>query len=391
MPAPTRRDVLAAGAAGLAFVAGCTGSNRNLPERPTGRWRHRAHDARNSGSSRALVPPRGTPAWDAGEAHMAAPLVAGGVVYSVSREVTALDAKNGDVRWSYDLKGKADHTPALIDDVLVVAADDQVVALATGDGEEVWSTSLTEIVTGAVTASSDQSLVVVPVGDSHLQALDPTNGDRQWRDSIVASRQAAIADGTVYATGYRADGDTGVLRAVSGADGTSLWDADLTHPDAAPVFAEEGLVVADEGTLAVHEPADGERRYVLGDFGDRVAVPPAVADGTAYAASGNGGLAAVSMGDGTVEWRSDVRVTVDTGISVGADAVVVPVSDLPVADLPGVVAFERTDGSHRWERPIEGFDSSVSTPVALADGAIFYSSNESVGVVALGDLPLETE
>lgn len=386
MSSLSRRDALAAGASALGLVAGCLGSNRSLPKRPKGEWRHRAHDVQNTGAADVTVPPRGTPAWDSGEAHIAAPLVADGTVYSVSNEVTALDAKNGDVEWEADLNGKADYTPALLDDTLVVAAADRVVALDRTDGEELWSTSLSGIATGAVTATTTPPLVTVPVGDEYLQALNPETGDRLWQDMIQAAKQAAIVGETVYVTGYRQDGETGILSAILASDGTRQWDVDLEHPDTPPVVTEDALLVADSGTLAVHDPANGERRRELGVFGNIMDVPPAVADGTAYVADWNGGLAAVSIADGTTEWRNDVQVTADTGVTVGAEAVVAPVTD-----LPGIIAFERSDGSRRWEHTIQGFDAAASTPAVLADEAVFYASNESVGVVALGDLPANAE
>ncbi|WP_458209529.1 outer membrane protein assembly factor BamB family protein [Haladaptatus sp. NG-SE-30] len=161
----TRRKLLATGAAAVTLVSGCLGPNRTLTERPTGEWRHRAHDARNTGATAATVPPRGTPAWDSGEAHIAAPLVADGTVYSVSHEVTALDAKSGDLKWESDLDGKADYTPALLDDILMVAAGTRVVGLDRSNGDEVWSTTLPEIATGEVTTTSDPGIVTIPVGD----------------------------------------------------------------------------------------------------------------------------------------------------------------------------------------------------------------------------------
>jgi outer membrane protein assembly factor BamB len=158
------------------------------------------------------------------------------------------------------------------------------------------------------------------------------------------------------------------------------------------VVTGDGLLVADGGTLAVHDPGDGSRRRELGSYGERIPERPAVADGTAFVVSYSGDLVAVGLADGTERWRAEVSVDTDAGPSVGAEAVVVGAYDLPTESLGGVVALERTDGSARWEHEIEGFDVTVSTPPTLADGAVFYASNESLGVVALGDLPpLETE
>lgn len=381
---PTRREFLAASASTLALAAGCLGPDRTLPARPTGTWRHRAGDARNTGAAAVEVPPRATPAWDEGEIHTAAPLVDGGTVFTVSGEATALDAKDGSEEWAADLDGEADHAPALTDDRLVVATDEAAVALDRSDGTDAWSTSLPRPAAGAVTVDPSVGLATVPLGDRGVQALDLDSGDRRWRDGTVGPNQTAIAAGTVYVTGYRDDGETGILRALD-ADGTRQWAVDLGHPDAPPVVADAGVVVADAGTLAVHDPEDGTRRRELGDFGDRIDPPPAVADGTAYV-PGEDGLAAVSLADGTEAWSVDASVTVDTGVAVGRETVVAPVTD-----LPGVVAFERADGTRRWEHRIEGFDAAASTPAVPAGGAVFYASNESLGVVALGDLPPETE
>lgn len=379
----SRRRALAVGVGALASLAGCSGGpNRSLPETPTGEWRQRAHDARNTGAADVTVPPRGTPAWDEGEAHVAAPLVSDGSVFSVSHEVTALDARTGEYEWEVDLPEKADYAPALLGDRLVVGAGDRLVALARDDGSEVWRTSLSELARSPVVGTpGDPGVVAVNVGDAGLRAFDPGSGDRLWSDRTVGARRPGIADDAVYVAGYREDGDTGVLRALDAADGSRQWERDLDHPDTAPVVADVGLVVCDGGTVAVHDPADGTRERELGEFGNRIEESPAVADGTAYLPSRDG-LAAVSLDDGTVEWRNDVTVTADTGVTVGRDAVVAPITD-----LPGVAAFERSDGSTRWEYTVEGFDAAASTAGVLADGAVFFTSNESVGVVALGDLP----
>lgn len=63
-------------------------------------------------------------------------------------------------------------------------------------------------------------------------------------------------------------------------------------------------------------------------------------------------------------------------------------TNLPAATLAGIVAYELTDATVRWEREIGGFDTYPSTPPVLADSPVFYVNNESSGVVAVGNLPL---
>ncbi len=383
-----RRFLAAVGTTTVAALAGCAGGpGRELPATPGGAWPQHAADPANTGATGAAVPPRAAPAWDEGEAHRAAPLVADGTVYTVDDAVEALDAQTGERLWDVSLAGEADYTPALAGDRLVVAADQQLLALSLTDGEELWSTSLPRPVQGAVTASPNADLVTLPVGEARLMAFAVEDGEDRWTDETVSPRPAAVGEDGAYLTGYRPDGDGGVLRALDPADGTRRWSVALANPDAAPVLVEDGLLVADGGTLAVHDPASGERRRELGGFGNRIRERLAVADGTAFVVTADNALAAVEVADGTERWRADVSVDTDAGPSVGRDAVVVGAKDLPTESLGGVLALSRADGTPRWEHEIEGFDVTVSTPPTLADGAVFYTSNESRGVVALGDLP----
>lgn len=388
-----RRFLAAVGAAGVGALAGCVGGpDRELPAVPTGDWRQHAADHANTAATDAAVPPRANPAWDVGEGHRAAPLVADGTVYTVADAVEALDARTGERLWDVDLDGDADYTPALGDDRLVVAADQQVMALSPDDGERLWSVQVSGPVQGAVTLAPDANLVTLPVGEARLTALMLESGEEHWIDETVSPRPAAVTDDGVYLTGYLSDRDTGVLRALDPATGTRRWSVDLETPDAAPVVINDGLLVADGGTIAVHDTADGVRQRELGSFGDRIPERPGVADGTVFVVTADYALAAIDLADGTERWRADVSVDTDAGPSVGAEAVVIGVQDLPTESLGGVLALDRADGTPRWEHEIEGFDVTVSTPPALADGAVYYASNESRGVVALGDLPpVDTE
>jgi len=377
-------------AGSLAGLAGCSGdSARTLPSRPTGAWRQHAHDARNTGVADVVVPPRGTRAWDAGTAQLAAPLVDDGIVFAVSEAVSAMDAQTGDEQWRVELEGTADYTPGLVDDRLLVATESRVRALSRADGTERWSVSLPRPIDGALTVASDLPLLV-PIADTGLLALDPETGERLWRAPMLGVNPAAVADGTVYVTGYKQDGNTAAVRGLAAADGTRQWEIELEAPDSPPVVGDGALLVAAGETLSVHDPTDGTRKRTLGPFDGRLQVPPAVTDGTAFVAT-DSSLQAVSIADGSQVWRADLQVMTDTGVSAGRETVVAPVLDLPDAGGPGLTALARSDGTTRWEHSIDGFDAVVSTPPILADGAVFYVSTESAGVTALGDLPARTD
>jgi outer membrane protein assembly factor BamB len=383
-----RRAFLAATATSVGTIAGCFGnSTQALPNEPAGTWPQQAHDSRNTGASDVTVPERGNQAWDAGDAGSIEPLVADGIVYSVGASATALDAQTGEQEWEHDFSAQTGPTPALTDTHLLIPVEQRIVALDRGDGSEQWSRSLPRPAERALTATSE--IITVPLaarqGETGLIAYDATTGNRLWGHSTLAARTTAIDDDRVYVTGYLQDGDTGVLRALSVADGSLLWETELGHPDTEPVVANDELLVPDQGMLAVHDPADGTRVRSLGTFGDRLGTPPAVSDGVAFLGTRGQEIIALSIDDGETVWQQSGSAY--RGISVGRESIVISGESLPEANLAGVAALDRSTGDIQWEHQIEGFDAFPSTAPVLADGAVYYTSNASSGVVALGDVP----
>ncbi|MFW6017692.1 MAG: PQQ-binding-like beta-propeller repeat protein, partial [Halapricum sp.] len=385
-----RRRFLATSLGSIAAVAGCLGlgdSNRALPDDPTGQWHQYAYDSRKSGASDVTVPERGNRAWNAGDAQSVEPVVTDGLVFSVNDGVTALDAKTGEQQWEQELPGSAEVTPTIADEQLLVAAEDRLVSFDCADGSEQWAKSLPLFANDAL--ATDGSCVVVPLearrDGAGLVAYDVGDGEQLWTDRTVAAGTAAIHEDVVYVTGYKQDGDTGILRALSAVDGSRMWEVELGHPDASPVATGDGILVCDSGVLAVHERDDGERVRQLGTFGDRIHDPPVVADGLAFIGSGEPAIVAVSIDDGSTAWTSNGGLAARP--SLGRETLVISAESLPEESAAGVAALDYTTGELQWEYPLEGFDVSPSTAPVLADGAVYVVSNESSGVSALGDLP----
>ncbi len=382
-----RRTFLAIGAGVTAGLAGCLGdSGRPLPATPDGAWRQPLHNARNTGASDVTVPARGNPAWDRGPGHIAAPVITDGTVFSVADEAAALSARSGSEAWRVDLPSRARYAPALHGDQLVVPTEEALVALAIADGEDRWTTPLPRPAQHAVTVIDDAALVTVPVADTGLIAYDLTDGDERWRDGMYRPRTAAVAEDTIYVTGYKLDGDTSVLRALDVSDGSPRWEEQLDRPHIPPIITNHGILVSDAETLALHNHDEGTRDETLTTFTDRIHEAPAVRDDIAFVPVESGEVAAVSLTDGGIEWRVDAMVTSGTGLSVGRDTVVASLTSLPDTSGAGIAAFNRTDGTVQWEHKLEGFDVYPSTEPVLAEDAIYYTSNASTGVVALGDL-----
>lgn len=389
-----RRTFLAGSVGSIAAVAGCLGfgdSDRALPDDPTGQWHQYAFDSRKRGESDVTVPDRGNRAWNAGDAQSAEPLVADGLVISAADSVTSLDAKTGEQEWKQELEGTTDETPAIADEQVLVAADDHLVSLAIEDGSEQWSESLPRRANDPLT--TDGSQVVVPLEARRdgvgLVAYDVTDGAQLWTGRTVSASTVAIYEDVVYTTGYKQDGDTGVLQALSATDGSQIWEVELNQPDTSPVATDSGVLVCDGGVLAIHDHDTGERMRQLGTFGDRIAEPPAVADGLVFIGSNDPALVAVSVDDGSTQWTSSMGVAARP--SLGRETIVVSAESLPEANAAGIAALDRSTGDLRWEHSLEGFDVYPSTAPVLADGAVYFVSNESSGVSSLGDLPSEEE
>lgn len=389
-----RRTFLATSVGSITAVSGCLGfgnSNRVLPDDPTGQWHQYAVDSRKRGASDVTVPDRGNRAWNAGDAQSAEPLVADGLVVSVADSVSALDAKTGEREWEQELEGTADNTPVIADEQVLVAADDHLISLALEDGSEQWSESLPRRASEPLT--TDGSQVVVPLEGRRdavgLVAYDVADGEQLWTDRTVAASTVAMYEDVVYTTGYKQDGDTAVLRGLSATDGSEILEAKLDQPDTSPVATDTGVLVCDGGVLAIHDYDTGERMRQLGTFGDRIYEPPVVADGFAFIGSNDPALVAVSIDDGSTEWTSNVVVGARPSLS--RETIVVSAEGLPEANAAGIAALDRTTGDLRWEHPLEGFDVYPSTAPALANGGVYFVSNESSGVSALGDLPSKEE
>lgn len=383
---------LIAAAGSLSVTGGCLeDSIRTLPETPSGEWPQQSHNSSNTSASDVTVPAQGNQGWDRGEAGTSDPLVSDGMVYSIGGDATALDAQTGEIEWEYEFSEQTEATPVLSRNFFIISAGQQLIALNREDGSEDWTIDIPRPAERAITLHS--SIMTVPLvgelSEPGLLAVDPTNGERLWGHPTLAPRTTAIDDEFVYTTGYRIDGNTGILRALSISDGSLEWEHELDHPDTAPVLTEGEVLVADEGTLAVHDKTDGTRLRSVISFGDHIDQPPAVKNGIAFVGTPSQEIVAVSLNEASVLWRRSGNAY--QGITAGRDAVVTSGESLPNDSLAGLAAFDQSDGSVLWEHQIEGFDSFPSTAPVLAEGAVYYSSNASSGVVALGDLPSETE
>lgn len=236
----------------------------------------------------------------------------GGTVYvRTTTTVYALDAASGDERWHAGLDGeRRSRTVAVGEDALYVQRDRRrVVALDADDGEPRWTYEA-----GSEPSSRLRSLLAVADGTIYLatfggvHAVDAASGERVWRHRIEGYGRVydvAVADGTVFLT-------SSVVRALDAATGERTW-----------AFDTESRSTQSRSSLASVLPIG--RAAASGGPG---ASPPAIADGTLYAKTDDGEVVALDAATGDAEWVADVGgslhapVVVDDTVYVSGEAAV---------------------------------------------------------------------
>jgi len=288
----------------------------------------------------------------------AAPVVAGGVVYTLDAEalVTATSI-SGQQIWQRDLKPERDGG-----------------GQATGGG-----------------LAFDSGRLYVSLGYGVLAALDATSGAEIWRQQLngTASGTPTVFDGLVYLT---AGDDRGV--ALTADEGRLRWTLRAT-PDFTNVLGAPAPAVS--GDLAIFAFGSGEvqavfrrgglRRWdasargerlgtALGNVGD-VTAAPVIANGRVYVGNQSGRLVALNLESGARVWTANE----------GAEGNIIPVggSVFVISDLNELLRLNASDGSRIWgvqmqrfvkDRPTRRSEIVAHHGPVLAGGRLHVASND---------------
>lgn len=257
----------------------------------------------------------------------------------------AFDRRMGKRQWEYDIGRGPPGSPVVVDGVAYLANGSfsewsaEAFAVDVATGEERWRTELGtgEVHLGGSVAVADDTMFVV---DGDLVGLDVADGSEIWRTAFEAPAETtpSVANGTVYVT----DG-AGTFHAVTAADGTKRWSAEVGEPErgmAATIVDEEVYVGTETGLHALTT-------------------------------------------DGTKRWQSDVKRA--TPPTVDTDAVYVGERGY---DERSVVALAREDGSERWQHGTDeqGISDTVQAgirgPPTLVEGGVYVVAAD--GMYAFG-------
>lgn len=231
----------------------------------------------------------------------------------------------------------------------------RLAATALETGKEIWEVKDNNLqYTGG--PGGGEGLVLVGTDDARVIAREVDTGKLRWVARVSSEVLAAprAADGIVVVR----TGD-GKLFGLNAQTGREVWVYDRSIPtltlrgNAAPVI-DDDLVLAgfDNGRLVALDLHTGRQAWE-----SRLAIPsgrsdlermvdvdgePVVVGATAYVASFQGGVAAVSVIDGQIEWTREISSYAE--LSVGDEKVFI------TDDTGAVWALDRNSGSSVWKQ-----------------------------------------
>jgi outer membrane protein assembly factor BamB len=246
------------------------------------------------------------------------PAVIGDYLFVADRygSLAATDLANGDVRWEISDKNvQYTSGPGGGDEmVLIGTGDGRVIAREAATGKLRWVAKVSSEVLAPPRASA--GVTVVRTGDGNIYGLNSTTGVEMWNyDRSVPSltlrgNAAPLIDGDLILAGF----DNGRLVALDLLTGSPRWDSPLAIPS---------------GRSDLERMVD-------------VDAEPVVIGATAFVASFHGGVSAMSIIDGQIEWTREISSYAELSVGEG---------QVYVTDEDGTIwALDRDSGASLWKQ-----------------------------------------
>ena len=271
----------------------------------------------------------------------------------------------GDKRWTVEAELPLSSGPALSKDRLIFGTRDaEVAAFAVADGALLWKTAVSSSVLALPAVAN--GVVVVRGSDGRLTGLDEKNGTILWNHERSAPPLAVRSKGgPAVAEELVIDGfGGGKLTALRMKTGQPEW---------------ESLVALPHGRSEVDRLLD-------------INAVPVVKSDTIYVSGYQGGVAAVSLRDGEVQWRQEKLFT-HTGLAGIRRSLFLSDASSDVWRL------DMRDGGDLWKQN-ELHQRRLTTPVPVKDklvvgdfeGYVHVLSQEDGSLLAreqIDDTPIE--
>ncbi|GAA0587406.1 serine/threonine-protein kinase [Actinomadura livida] len=375
---PSRRRLLAIGAAGVAFTAlaaGGTGATFLM---------RRGDD-----------PVRWTFALPGGM-YVRTRLVAhGGAVFAfgsagLSGATFAIDARTGKQKWRGSFTAARDSAAALLDGrgFLYDSSGNLLTGFELATGKTLWTEQLRTF--GLAPSPVAGSGVVCltgsgGTGEYGLYGYDAATGRPRWRyraDDLLQSRAVLSGDTCYFGT------RKGFVYGVDVTTGNARWQRRTGGPaTTTPMVAGDVVaVLTGDGAVLGLDAATGRQRWRT-DLGDDAAtdapegLPVGVAGGLAFVGGPNGTLHAIEPATGRVRWKRPGAGASERGGSRGFSIPSVGGGLAVVTDDEGrVAALDAATGEPRWER---GVDKGLGERPLISGSLVYYGA---VGGMSVFDL-----
>jgi outer membrane protein assembly factor BamB len=188
--------------------------------------------------------------------------------------------------------------PVVDGDAVYVAFDGDLVKLALGDGEEVWTVDTGHASQSAPTVVDESVVAADETGT--VRRLDATSGEEQWHATVDGRihQSVAVGDGHVVVAH-----EAGVA-SLSLVDGDERWRTELDGDPTAPLLTDDVALVGAGRDVVAFARADGAERWRVETrersytdvFLSGVTGSPVAVDGTVLVATQAGDVYALDDG-----------------------------------------------------------------------------------------------
>lgn len=266
----------------------------------------------------------------------AAQTLSGGIAFGDNRiyaasgqtELLALDPANGGAIWRRTLNAPARAAPTFADGrVFVVTKDNELLALDAATGRTQWNhvgTSEGEGVYGSPSPAADGNLVIAPYSSGELYAFRAETGRVAWADNLSAVRRASAfwsltdiaAMPVIDRNRAIAVSIGGRMVAVDTRSGSRVWQQELGSTTSPWSVGDYVFAISNDQELLAIDRDGGGIRWIaqLDRYEDPEKredpiqwVGPIVAGNRVWVASSIGTLAEISVTDGSVVRKIDVK------------------------------------------------------------------------------------
>ncbi len=287
------------------------------------------------------INPNGTEEWsvhlDGGDVESSPAIGEDGTIYvGLSYHLhdeclIAVDAETGDIEWRADTGSGVISSPVIGEDgtIYVASTNNAMLWAFDSDGDEEWSYEATGRVESSPAIGEDGTIYFGSWG-GNLYAVD-SDGDEEWvfesdEDEVRIDSSPAIGeDGTIYVGLGHFGGES--LVAINPDNGEEEWRFEPgASVESSPAIGEDGTIYVGAGddNLYAIDPDDGEEIWSF-ETDDAVISSPAIgADGTIYVGDmqyQDGDLYAVNP-DGTEKWSFNTDGRIRSSPAIGADGTI---------------------------------------------------------------------